>query len=431
MLAVTQTAGGPKRYRLPHHRPSPLNLEPRLNTLKILVLEDHPVQQLLVLEQLQRLGVVAPLAAFDGAAALELLRARGAADIVLCDLQMAGMDGLEFLRRASEEQLVRAVILYSLIEPDLRRAVLQMISLQGLIVLGDVGKPAELAALQAMLECYQQHHHLPPAPPPRHFDPVNREELLRGVEQGQFVSYYQPKFDLQQATCSGAEVLVRWLHPQRGVLAPAAFLAELEAEGLLDRVFHQQLDQGMALQRRLLDQGEELELAFNLMPRQLACSDIVGDIRQAIERHQVPPHLLSFEITEIGLVQAPAISLENLVRLRMMKCNLAIDDFGAGYSSLQRLCELPFNQIKLDAHFVRELLRQPRCRAVVGASLALASSLEMCLVVEGVETQLERRLLLDMGCVLGQGYWYARPMAETELLAWPRRAPVPLSQQTP
>ncbi|MBP5124052.1 EAL domain-containing protein, partial [Pseudomonas protegens] len=101
------------------------------------------------------------------------------------------------------------------------------------------------------------------------------------------MSYYQPKFDLQQATCSGAEVLVRWHHPQRGILAPAAFLDELEAEGLLDQVFRQQMDQSMALQRRLLDQGEALELAFNLLPRQLASSDIVGHIRRAIDRHQV------------------------------------------------------------------------------------------------------------------------------------------------
>ncbi|WP_025128084.1 EAL domain-containing protein [Pseudomonas sp. PH1b] len=394
-----------------------------MKTLKILVLEDHPVQQLLAVEQLRRLGVKAPLAAFDGLSALRLLREQGAADIVLCDLQMPGMDGLEFLRRASEERLVRAVILFSLIEADLRRAVLQMVSLHGLIVLGDVGKPAALADLQTMLEFYRQDEpQLPAALPPK-LVAVSPELLRQGVEQHQFVSYYQPKFNLQQASCCGAEVLMRWHHPQLGVLGPGAFLEALESAGLLDQVLRQQLDQGMALQRQLLDRGEELELAFNLQPRQLACSEVVVHIRQAIERHRIPPRLLTFEITEVGLVEAPAISLENLVRLRMMECNLAIDDFGAGYSSLQRLCELPFNQIKLDAHFVRELVRQPRCRAVVGASLALAHNLQMSLVVEGVETALERRLLLEMGCTLAQGYWYARPMSAADLQAWPRAAP--------
>jgi EAL domain-containing protein (putative c-di-GMP-specific phosphodiesterase class I) len=391
-----------------------------LNTLKILVLEDHPVQQMLAVEQLLRLGAVEPLAASDGVSALSLLQERGAVDIVLCDLQMPGMDGLEFLRRASDARLLRAVILFSLIESDLRRAVLQMISLLGLVVLGDVSKPAPLSAMRGMLELYLQRHWQQPEPVPRPLIGVSREDLHRGVERGEFIAYYQPKFEMNSRRCCGAEVLMRWQHPQHGVLAPAVFLDALEAEGLLDRVFLQQLEQGMALQQSLLQVGEPLELAFNLQPRQLASSDVVNWIRAAIERHRIPPRLLTFEITEVGLVQAPAISLENLVRLRMMECNLAIDDFGAGYSSLQRLCELPFNQIKLDAHFVRELVSQPRCRAVVGAALALARNLDMSLVVEGVETALECRLLLEMGCTLGQGYEYARPMPEADLLAWPR-----------
>ncbi|WP_338110822.1 MULTISPECIES: EAL domain-containing protein [Pseudomonas] len=108
---------------------------------------------------------------------------------------------------------------------------------------------------------------------------------------------------------------------------------------------------------------------------------------------------------------------------RMMGCNLAIDDFGAGYSSLQRLCELPFNQIKLDGHFARELMSQPRCRAVVRASLALAQSLDMSLVIEGIETQNQLLMLLEMKCSFGQGYWYARPMGEAVFLEW-------LSQRT-
>ena len=108
--------------------------------------------------------------------------------------------------------------------------------------------------------------------------------------------------------------------------------------------------------------------------------------------------------------------LENLIRLRMMGCRLSIDDFGAGFSSLQRLCQLPFNEIKLDAEFVRGLNDEPRCRAVIGSTLALGSTLGMSVVVEGIETAEQHRELLELGCTQGQGYWHARPMDGADLL---------------
>jgi EAL domain-containing protein (putative c-di-GMP-specific phosphodiesterase class I) len=127
---------------------------------------------------------------------------------------------------------------------------------------------------------------------------------------------------------------------------------------------------------------------------------------------------LTFELTESGLLEAPATSLESLVRLRMMGCRLSIDDFGAGFSSLQRLCQLPFNEIKLDAEFVRTLEHEPRCRAVISSTLALGEALGMSVVIEGIETEAQRQQLLALGCTQGQGYWYARPMSSEDLLQW-------------
>lgn len=389
-----------------------------MDTLRIIVLEDHHAQRILVVEQLRALGCSRVLVAQGGESALQLLKEHGAVDVVVCDIQMPGMDGLEFLRRASEERLVRAVIQYSVIEPDLRRAVQQMITWLGLIVLGDMTKPSQLCVLRSLLESYLAHHQVEVAALQPIAEQICVDDIQRGMRDAEFVAYYQPKFDLKTKTCSGAEVLVRWNHPARGVLAPFAFLSALEADGLLDKLFFQLIEQGMKLQRLLLEQGEPLALAFNLSPGQLGACEIVENIKRSLERHQLPASLLTIEVTETGLVEAPAICIENLVRLRMMGCNLAIDDFGAGYSSLQRLCELPFNQIKLDGHFSRELVSQPRCRAVVRASLALAQSLDMNLVIEGVETEDQRQMLLAMGCTLAQGYWYARPMAEPDFLKW-------------
>ncbi|WPN65656.1 EAL domain-containing response regulator [Pseudomonas sp. P9_35] len=393
-----------------------------MDTLSVIVLEDHFAQRVLAVEQLRSLGCVDVLAAQDGGSALQLLRTQGPVDIVVCDLQMPGMDGLEFLRHASQEGLIHAVILYSAVDAELRRAVQQMAHWQGLLVLGDMGKPAQLQVLRPMLEAYLAHQQPKATALSRTPEPLGMDDIRRGVRDAEFVAFYQPKFRLDTKTCSGAEVLVRWRHPDRGTLAPAAFLSALESDGLLDEVFFQLLEQGMKLQKQLLEQGESLELAFNLSPAQLGSSEIVGNIKQALEDHQIPSSLLTIEITETGLVEASATCLENLVRLRMMGCNLAIDDFGAGYSSLQRLCELPFNQIKLDGHFTRALMSQPRCRAVVRASLALAQSLDMSLVVEGIETEEQLLMLLEMQCALGQGYWYARPMGEADFLGWIKAA---------
>lgn len=123
-----------------------------------------------------------------------------------------------------------------------------------------------------------------------------------------------------------------------------------------------------------------------------------------------------FEITETGLISAPASSLENLVRLRIMGCGLAMDDFGAGYSSLDRLCEFPFSQIKLDRTFVHKMKSQPRSCAVISSVVALAQALGISLVVEGVESDEQRVRLIELGCSIAQGYLFARPMPEQHFL---------------
>jgi EAL domain-containing protein (putative c-di-GMP-specific phosphodiesterase class I) len=123
-----------------------------------------------------------------------------------------------------------------------------------------------------------------------------------------------------------------------------------------------------------------------------------------------------FEITESGLLSAPANSLENLVRLRMLGCGLAMDDFGAGYSSLDRLSELPFNQIKLDRTFVHKMQSQPRSAAIISCSVALARALDITLVLEGVETVEQQARLIELGGTLAQGFLFARPMPESHFI---------------
>jgi len=214
--------------------------------LRVLVLEDHAFQRSVAVKMLQALGCGEVFQASDGARALAVLQAVGAVDIALCDLQMEGMDGLDFLQRVGATGQVKAFIISSSLSGDLR-----------------------------------------------------------------------PKFNLRTTQVCGVEVLCRGMW--------------------------------------------------------------------------------------------------------MMGCRLSIDDFGTGFSSLQRLCQLPFNEIKLDGEFVRTLEHEPRCRAVISSTLELGESLGMSVVIEGIETDAQRQQLLALGCPVGQGYWYARPMSGEGFLRWLRQ----------
>lgn len=245
--------------------------------------------------------------------------------------------------------------------------------------------------------------------------------VRQALAEQQLRAWYQPKFNLHTGEVCGVEVLCRWLHPLQGAIAPAMFMPVLEQCGLLDALLFSQMEQALTVQRSARANGFVLNMAFNLQTVQLANAELAASLKALLRRHGACGASLTFELTESGLLEAPATSLETLVRLRMMGCRLSIDDFGAGFSSLQRLCQLPFNEIKLDADFVRNLADEPRCRAAISSTLALGETLGMSVVIEGIETDAQRRELLALGCTQGQGYWYAKPMAGADLLVWLRQ----------
>ncbi|MFG6206665.1 EAL domain-containing response regulator [Pseudomonas retamae] len=388
--------------------------------LRVLVLEDHPFQRSVAVNMLRGLGCREVFEASDGAQALTVLDTVGTVDVAVCDLQMEGMDGLEFLQRVGASGQVRSVIISSSLSVDLRRAVQQMVALLGLDLLGDVGKPLHQQVLADLLHTLLDR---PVAPAPVAAEPTLASEsaVRQALANQQLQAWYQPKFNLRSGEICGVEVLCRWSHPSRGILSPALFMPVLERCGLLDELLFAQVEQALAVQRRAREQGFVLNMAFNLQAVQLANAELTSSLKTLLAGQGACGAGLTFELTESGLLEAPATSLESLVRLRMMGCRLSIDDFGAGFSSLQRLCQLPFNEIKLDADFVRNLAHEPRCRAAISSTLALGETLGMSVVIEGIETDAQRRELLALGCTQGQGYWYARPMAGADLLTWLRQ----------
>ncbi|MDR0208034.1 MAG: EAL domain-containing response regulator [Pseudomonas putida] len=388
-----------------------------MQDLTVLVLEDEPFQRLVTVTALEKVLSGPILQAADGHAAVAALSTCEAVDIVLCDLKMAGMDGLAFLRHASSSGKVGAVVLCSELDPVLRQATIAMIHCLGLTFLGDLGKPFKLEGFSQLVKRYRALR----SASPEVLSPAELptlSDVQQGLDNGEFEAYYQPKVTLEGQALIGAEVLARWNHPQWGVLTPAHFLPVMEAHNLISRLFWQLFEQGLALQQSLKLEDRVVDLAFNLHPTQLACTALTERIPLLLKRFQVPAARIMFEITESSLISAPASSLENLVRLRMLGCGLAMDDFGAGYSSLDRLSELPFSQVKLDRAFVRKMQSQPKSAAIISCAVALARALEISLVVEGVETAEQQARLIELGGTLAQGFLFARPMPESHFIAF-------------
>lgn len=385
--------------------------------LRVLVIEEHAFQRSISVNTLREMGCHEVMAAAGASQAMEVLQSLGRVDVALFDIRMESMDGLDFLQYLALSGLVGAVILSSALPDELYRSAKQIASLHGITLLGDAGKPLLEADLRVLLEVELNK-------PSESISALVGKEAVIGIElrdalaKRQIHAYYQPKLCMKTGEVRGVEVFSRWQHPRRGLLSPIMFLQQMESSGLLDELLLQQLQDGLSLQRSAWEKGYSLNIAFNLQASQLANEDLALHIRSALDARGHPCSGLTFELTESGLLEAPAISMENLLRLRMMGCSLSIDDFGSGFSSLQRLCRLPFDEIKLDAEFVRNFERESRCRAVVRSTLALGEALGMSVIVEGIETREQHQELLALGCKHGQGYLYARPMNADDFLAW-------------
>lgn len=381
---------------------------------RILVLESQRFQRSVLIKMLDRLGLPDVLQASNGEQAMAQLQACGGVDIVLCDLADRSLDCLELLERARLSGLVRAVAFCSELSPESHRALSQMRGFCGLQMLGVLSQPLQLRALRHLLRCYSLRQ---PSSTPAPKTIPTEHEIHQGLALGEFRAWFQPKFILGTGRLAGVEALVRWEHPTRGVLLPAEFLAAVLAYDLIDTMFMQLLEQGLNLLDVLRRQQIQLELAFNLHASQLLNNDLMGHIQQSLLRHGLPGSTLLFELAENGLLDISARVQENLLRLRMLGCSLSIDDFGMGFSSLKLLCQLPFNQLKLDGEFVRHM-DDPLSRTMVTSTLALARSLDMSLVIEGIGTRRTYEGVLALGCQIGQGFYLARPMAGYRLLPW-------------
>lgn len=245
--------------------------------------------------------------------------------------------------------------------------------------------------------------------------------LRRALERGELCAHFQPVVDLRTGSAVGVEALVRWEHPQRGLISPDQFIPLAEETGLILPLGAWMLEHSLSqLQRwrQAIPQSRDLWLAINISPRQLTDPDLIHKVARALAETGVPPGNLHLEITETAVMHSVEASTTALDGLRDLGVHIIIDDFGTGYSSLARLKRLPVSTLKVDRCFVDGLGRDPSDRSIVDAIVKLAESLSLGVIAEGVETLEQLEILQSLGASMGQGYLWSRALAATDLGSW-------------
>lgn len=392
------------------------NDQPRPRTA--ILVDDDPFFLRLLQHQLATLGVPRVIACESGKAALATLSENSASDLLLfVDLNMPDMDGVEFIRELATAEYQGCLVMVSGEDERIIETVVMLARAHRLHVVDHLTKPVSMERLAGIIATASARGCTGAGSSRQSY---GREQLLHGLDRGEFVNYYQPQVEVGSGRVVGFEALVRWRHPEDGLIGPADFIATAEDHGLINRITIEVMMAALAQLSEWRASGLDLRMSVNVSTSDLASVDFTDTIVEALDRHGVPASELILELTESQLIGNATASLDVLSRLRLRRVGLAIDDFGTGHSSLAKLRDLPFDELKIDRGFVHGASTDNTRRTIFRASLEMARQLGIQVVAEGVEDGDDWRLVSDSGCDLAQGYHIGRPMPGTEVPGWLR-----------
>jgi EAL domain-containing protein (putative c-di-GMP-specific phosphodiesterase class I)/CheY-like chemotaxis protein len=388
-----------------------------IRELRFLVVEDQGFQRWIVGNILEGLGAQYVFSAADGREALDILACREPPiDVIVTDLDMPGMDGMEFIRHVAESGYAPSLVLASSMERSLVSSVEAMARAYGLNLLGALAKPVNAGKLREAID-----RHVVTAPTPAESGPsFTVEQIAEGLRNGEFEPFFQPKVDTTTQVTRGAEAIARWRHPRLGIVRPQAFIETMEASGQIEELTTRMLEAAARSCAGWRKSGLDATVSVNLSLKSLHDVRLADRVTALVEGHGLEAKHMILEVTESAAVSDLGRTLENLSRLRMKGFGLSIDDYGTGYSSMERLSRVPFTELKIDQMFVKNAPSDPASRAMLESGLEMAQKLGIVAVAEGVETRAEWDLVRSLRCPVVQGYFIARPMDAGEFPGWAR-----------
>lgn len=382
----------------------------------VLIVDDSQLHRQLASELCSQLGFTSIRHAANGEEGMALVRQQ-VPMLMLLDLEMPRMDGVQVMQQLALEQLTPYIILTSAKDYMLISTLELMGCGLGLPVLGGLKKPLQAGELQDLLARLSQQS----AKSKESCALYDAAEIRQALEQQQIIPYYQPKIDLASGQLKGAEMLARWLHPSRGLIAPGSFIPVIEQHGWATELTLSMLEQGLKQWQEWARQGLRLPLSINLSARSLQGSTLIGEMESRLQGSRVPARYITFEITETAIADNLPEAIGMAARLRLAGFGLSIDDFGTGFATLQQLTRFPFTELKIDQSLVTSIGSKPHLQAIANSIIELGQRMQLTTVAEGIETRQDMELMQARGCNLGQGYYIARPMEAALLQPWAKQ----------
>jgi len=332
--------------------------------------------------------------------------------VMVLDLNMPEMDGIEVMRRLAGMPNPPALILISGHDVGVLHSAEKLGSAHKLNILTSLDKPIHLSKFQNLLIDYCSNIGKPSASVALGTSGgIDPDELLYALENKQMILYYQPQFSIKTKKITGCEALVRWQHPEKGIIFPDEFIPLVEEKGWMGLLTARVIREAIKQEQDWVDKQVPMPISVNISADDITSLSLPEQLSTLLEENKFDPTLLTLEVTESALMGELVTSLDILTRLRLKGIDLSIDDFGTGYSSLSQLHKIPFSELKIDRSFVMSMIQDSEAKAIVKTCIILGHELNMKIVAEGVESEKHLDLLAKMGCDIAQGYYFSRPIS--------------------
>jgi EAL domain-containing protein (putative c-di-GMP-specific phosphodiesterase class I)/ActR/RegA family two-component response regulator len=328
-------------------------------------------------------------------------------DIIMMDLMMPGIDGVELLRLLSQKAKHAKLCLISGSDARVLNSARRLGSAHGLDVVAALEKPLSIQTLNGFFDSQTDNGKI-----------ATTEDHALALSSGEFVLYYQPVVELTTRRVKGVEALARWKHPSRGLLLPDAFLEHITNNGLMQPLTDFVIKTSVLQASRWHQAGEQLTLAMNVTASALLDLSLPDKIADLCKQHNVPPEMLILEVTETEAMRDVTRTMDVLLRMRLRNIGVSIDDFGTGHSSLSELQRMPFSEMKIDKSFVTDMALSKDSAVIVNSIIDLGHNLGLKVIAEGIEDQRAWEMLAEKGCDFAQGFHMGRPMPASELGLW-------------